>query len=378
MHCHAILIDPDDDPSTLAPLRALDPDLILAFFSVGAAQRADTWRTWREAIPTAHWLGCSTAGEIGIGGVAEGRIALAGVRFERTRLRCTSAALAAMPDSHRAGADLGRALAAPDLAAVIVFGPGVHVNGSALIEGLTQQVGDQVPISGGLAADDGKFMRTWTMLDGCIDDRQAVAVGLYGAALKVGHGSFGGWQPFGPVRLITRAEGNLMHELDGEPALEIYRRYLGDYAQALPASGLLFPFAVLGDDHREIGVIRTIIGIDDNTHSLILAGDVRQGGWVRLMHASTNALIEGAQAAAQAAALMHGGDSPGLALLISCVGRKLVMGGRVDEEIEAVAQVFGQSAWITGFYSNGEISPFVGSPDCRLHNQTMTITCLSE
>jgi hypothetical protein len=169
-----------------------------------------------------------------------------------------------------------------------------------------------------------------------------------------------------------------MHELDGEPALEIYRRYLGEHAAGLPASGLLFPFAVLGEDHREVGLIRTILGIDEATRSLVLAGDIAQGGSVRLMHASTNALIEGAQAAADAAAVMLTERRPSLALLVSCVGRKLVMGGRVDEEVEAVARVFGQGAAIAGFYSNGEISPFVGAPECRLHNQTMTITCLSE
>jgi hypothetical protein len=194
----------------------------------------------------------------------------------------------------------------------------------------------------------------------------------------VGHGSFGGWQPFGPVREVTRSVDNVLYELDGEPALEIYRRYLGDHAQGLPASGLLFPFAMLGDDPRRVGLVRTILGIDEATRSLVMAGDMAQGGKVRLMHASTNALIDGARAAADAAAVMMSGAQPGLALLVSCVGRKLVMGGRVDEEVEAVAQVLGQGAALAGFYSNGEISPFVGEQDCRLHNQTMTITCLSE
>ena len=170
----------------------------------------------------------------------------------------------------------------------------------------------------------------------------------------------------------------MLYELDGEPALEVYKRYLGDYASDLSASGLLFPFAMLGEDHREIGLIRTILGVDENDGSLVLAGDVRENGDLRLMHASTNALIEGAEAAARAARDMFSAPRPGVAILVSCVGRKLVMGGRIDDEVEAVAGVFDSGATLAGFYSNCEISPFVGSPACELHNQTMTITYLYE
>jgi hypothetical protein len=201
---------------------------------------------------------------------------------------------------------------------------------------------------------------------------------LYGESLSLGHGSFGGWSPFGPARKVTRCENNVLFELDGEPALGVYKRYLGEHAKDLPASGLLFPFAMLGSDHSEVGLIRTILAVNEVDGSLTLAGDIDPDGYLRLMHASTDALVEGAEAAAQAAKTMFEGDGHGLALLVSCVGRKLVMGGRVDEEVEAVGDVFGQGAVLAGFYSNGEISPFTGEVACKLHNQTMTITYLSE
>lgn len=170
----------------------------------------------------------------------------------------------------------------------------------------------------------------------------------------------------------------MLYELDGESALAVYKRYLGEHAQGLPASGLLFPFSMLGNDHTEVGLIRTILGVDEAHGSLTLAGDIDPDGYLRLMHSSTDALVEGAEAAAEAAKAMqtHGGD--GLALLVSCVGRKLVMGGRVDEEVEAVGEVFGQGATLAGFYAYGEISPFSPAVACKLHNQTMTITYMSE
>ena len=200
----------------------------------------------------------------------------------------------------------------------------------------------------------------------------------HGDALRFGHGSFGGWEAFGPARKVSRCEGNVLYELDDEPALEIYKRYLGEHAKGLPASGLLFPFAMLGQDHDALGLIRTILGVDEASGSLTLAGEINANGYLKLMHASTDKLVDGAEAAAEAAAAMTGQTQEQLAILVSCVGRKLVMGHRVDEEVEAVADVLGSHAVLTGFYSYGEISPCTPGGPCKLHNQTMTITTLRE
>lgn len=366
------------DDADFRPLQRIGPHLVLAFLSIAAVRDGSRIARLQQAFSGTRLVGCTTAGEIAADGVSADGAALVAIRFDQPHFRAVSAALPTMDASAGAGAVLARQLAAPDLRSVIVFAPGVAINGSALIKGLVDGVGPQVTITGGLAGDGGAFTQTWTLLDDRLDSQQVVAIGLYGDTVRVAHGSFGGWQPFGPVRQVTRASGNVLYELDGEPALEIYRRYLGEHAKDLPASGLLFPFAILGDDHRDIGLIRTILGIDEVERSLVLAGDVELGGFLRLMHASTNALIDGAHAAAAAARLMVESQRPGVAILVSCVGRKLVMGGRVDEEVEAVAEVFGQGATITGYYSNGEISPFVASQDCRLHNQTMTVTYLYE
>ena len=283
-----------------------------------------------------------------------------------------------MEASFAAGEQIGRQLAAVDLKAVLVFGPGVKISGSALVNGIASIIGDTIPITGGLAGDAGAFKRTFTLGSEGVTDDRVVAIGLCGDRLRFGHGSFGGWEPFGPARKITRCEGNVLYELDGEPALDIYKHYLGNYAQDLPASGLLFPFAMLGEDHTAVGLIRTILGIDEASGSLTLAGEINPDGYLKLMHASTDKLVNGAEAAAEAAAAMLNSPDKGLAILVSCVGRKLVMGNRVDEEVEAVGDVFGNKAVLTGFYSYGEISPFTPGASCKLHNQTMTITYLGE
>ena len=379
MHTKQIIArNPTQLDEQLASLRMPEASLLLVFGSVDHLTRPGLFDKLRAAAPQASLLGCSTAGEITSQGVDEGSCVLTATKFEHTRLTEASTSLAGMEDSFAAGERIGRQIAAPDLKAVLVFGPGVRINGSALVNGITSIIGSEIPITGGLAGDGGAFRQTFTLGAEGVDDNKVVAVGFCGDALNFGHGSFGGWEPFGPARKVTRSAGNVLYELDGEPALEIYKRYLGEHAQGLPASGLLFPFEMLGEDHGAIGLIRTILGIDEATGSLTLAGEIDANGYLKLMHASTDKLVGGAESAARAAATMLGNPERGLAILVSCVGRKLVMGNRVDEEVEAVGEVFGSQAVLAGFYSYGEISPFTPGTSCKLHNQTMTITYLGE
>lgn len=368
------------DSAALAPLVLLDPQLVLVFGSVACLGQPGYFDRLQAACPTAHWVGCSTAGEITQQGVSEKTCVLTAVRFDsQVRLNLAETTILGMDDSFEAGEAVGRFLTAPDLRGVLLFGKGVNVNGSALIQGLVSQIGAHVPVTGGLAGDDGAFKSTLTIGPRGVDPHGLVGLGLYGDDLVLGHGSFGGWVPFGPVRKVTRSTGNILYELDGEPALNVYKRYLGDHAKALPGSGLLFPFEMLDAQHTVSGLIRTILGVDEARGSLVLAGDIDPNGYLRLMHASTADLVDGAEEAATSTrAHLPAELNNGLALLVSCVGRRLVMGDEVDEEVEAVGHVLGRQCALAGFYSYGEISPFSSTTDCKLHNQTMTVTYLGE
>ncbi|MDT9000788.1 FIST N-terminal domain-containing protein [Paucibacter sp. APW11] len=365
----------------LAPLAAIAPQLVLVFGSVRLLSAEGLLARLHEAFGSAELAGCTTAGEISDDGVSDERLVITALHFEHPGFRVVSTALAGMADSAAAGRRLADQLAAPGLHNVLVFGQGVNINGSALIEGFRQGLAPEVALSGGLAGDGGAFTRSYTLSSQAVSSEQIVAIGFTAPELQLRHGCFHGWQPFGPARKVTRCEGNVLHELDGAPALEVYKKYLGEYARDLPGSGLLFPFEMLGQDHHAVGLIRTILGVDEAAGSLILAGDIVQDGYLKLMHATTDSLVDGAHEAAAAAGVDNAAAGCSLALLVSCVGRKLVMGARVDEEVESVAEVFGRHAHVTGFYSNGEISPALASGsggECHLHNQTMTITHLSE
>ncbi len=368
----------DPDPDDLRALAAIAPNLVLVFGGEGVFSNPGLHALLRKAFPEAHLAGCSTAGEIAGNQVFDGSCVVTAIRFEASPPRVASGRILAMEDSEPAGTEIGRALNAADLKGVLLLSKGVGVNGSAVIQGITRALPPGVVITGGLAGDGGAFQRTLVLNDHGVDNAGVVGIGFYGAAVRIGYGLYGGWEPFGPVRRVTRSQDNLLFELDGEPALNVYQRYLGDYAKDLPASGLLFPFEMLDGDHSRLGLIRTILGINEADGSLVLAGDIDPNGFLRLMHASTEALVNGAETAAKTTRRMVESCGAGLAVLISCVGRKLVMGDHVDEEVEVVAQALAGGTVITGFYSYGEISPISASTDCKLHNQTMTITFISE
>ena len=365
-------------PGRLAELAPIDPHLVLVFASPAMLEDGALVSALGCALPRARRIGCSTAGEISSSGVGRDGAVVTAVRFTTPALRTARAALADMDRSADSGRELGRALAAPDLRAVMVYGQGVRINGSAVIRGVAEAIGPDVPISGGLAGDDGAFRRTFVVYDDDLASDAIVGVGFYGRSLRFAHGCYGGWEPFGPPRRITRAEGNVLYELDGAPALDLYKRYLGEYAQDLPASGLMFPFELLDDTRSDLGLIRTILGVDEASRSLTLAGDLVDGGYLRLMHASVDWLVAGAESAAHAARATGPRDGDALAILVSCIGRRLTMGDRVEEEVEAVSAALGDTTTIAGFYSNGEIGPSAAGPECKLHNQTMTVTHLYE
>jgi hypothetical protein len=367
--------------SNLAELASINPQLVFVFGSVAPFTASGFHDGLKAAFPNAALVGCTTAGEIADDGVTDGEVVVSAVHFDHPDFKVATTTLGDMDDSAAAGSRLAKQLieqAGPGLHNVVVLGQGVNINGSALIEGFESVLPKTVSLSGGLAGDGAAFKETFTISDVAVNNRQVVAVGFFGKHTQVRHGTFHGWQPFGPARKVTRSAGNVLFELDGEPALEVYKRYLGEYAKDLPGSGLLFPFEMLGEDLNAVGLIRTILAVDEAAGSLVLAGDIVQNGHLKLMHASTDSLVDGAQTAAERTFEGVDGNTESLSLLVSCVGRKLVMGSRVDEEVEAVAEVFGKHAHVTGFYSNGEISPLLKGLECRLHNQTMTITHLSE
>ncbi len=350
---------------------------LLLLFGSSSVLQAETWRLdLQAAYPQAEWMGCSTAGEIYNTQVTDESLIVTVVYFEHSTVKRVAIELQPDETSWDAGDRLGRSLSTEGLVHVFVLSDGLQVNGSDLVRGISQHLPLGVALTGGLSGDGDRFQATWVIRDQIPAQRTIAVIGFYGYRLQVGYGSQGGWSPFGPERVITEASGNILYELDDRSALELYKTYLGDHAHRLPATGLLFPLSLkTGGEHDRL--VRTILSVSETEQSLTFAGDMPVGSTAQLMHASFDRLVDGAIAAAETSqSTLHGPAD--LAILISCVGRKLVLQQRIEEEVEGVRDVLGPDTAITGFYSYGEIAPFASGSLCELHNQTMTITTFSE
>jgi hypothetical protein len=331
----------------------------------------------RVAFPLAHWIGCSTAGEIFGAQLDDDSLAVAVVRFDKARVRSLHEKVSPAQGALEAGRRIARALAEPDLKGVFVLADGLAVNGSELAKGLAGELPAGLPISGGLAADGDRFGQTWVIADKVPQAAHVVAVGFYGESVDMACNYRGGWDVFGPEREVTRATGNVLYALDDQPALALYRKYLGERAGELPAAGLLFPLAIRNEQEADGMTVRTILGIDEAAQSITFAGDIPQGSFVRMMRANRDRLIDGAIGAAEGVRPVAGAAGETLCLAISCIGRRLVLGQRCEEELEAVLDTLPKPCRMIGYYSYGELSP-LSSGRCDLHNQTMTLTLLGE
>ncbi len=331
----------------------------------------------RAHFPLAHWIGCSTAGEILGRTLEDDSVVVAIVRFDKARVRSLREKIGPDQGAHEAGRNIARALAGPDLKGIFVLADGLAVNGSELAKGLAGELPAGLPVSGGLAADGDRFAQTWVIADKAPQAGYVVAVGFYGDSVGMACNYRGGWDVFGPEREVTRAVGNVLYALDGQPALALYRKYLGERAGELPAAGLLFPLAIRNELEADGLTVRTILGIDEAEQSITFAGDIPQGSFVRMMRANRDRLIDGATDAADGVRLAGGSAGETLCLAISCIGRRLVLGQRCEEELEAVLDTLPKGCRMVGYYSYGELSP-LGSGRCDLHNQTMTLSLLWE
>ncbi len=353
--------------------------LVLVFGGSGIFRDTNLLQDVRKAYPTGHIIGCSTAGEIAGTRVLDDSLVVTAAHFEHTKLIAAQIDLGESNDSLDAGRLLAQRLDHNGLKHVLVISDGLKVNGSQLVKGLATYLPQGVGISGGLSADGAKFERTLVCINENAAENKVAAIGFYGDRLHVSCASRGGWDTFGPERVVTRSRDNVLYELDGRSALDLYKSYLAEHAAQLPASGLLFPLSIRSPGSpATTGLVRTILAVNESEQSMTFAGDIPEKSYARLMRANFERLIDGAQDAAQATQTQKEMQNSDLAILISCVGRKLVLKQRVEEEVEAVSDVFGPRTTLTGFYSYGEISPFTPSAQCELHNQTMTITTFSE
>jgi hypothetical protein len=351
--------------------------LVFVFGAPDSITKPEIYSHIKQSYPKADVVFASTAGEILNDSVYDNSAVVTAVELEKTTVKCVKTNIGNHSNSFDTGNYLMKQLAGDDLNCIFLISDGTFINGSELVDGFNSDNPNNIPVTGGLAGDAARFEKTFTGLNEVPTQGNVIAIGFYGKHLSIGHGSFGGWDEFGHERVITKADQNVLYEIDNKNALDLYKQYLGDYVNELPGSALLFPLSIRinGSDKN---LVRTILSIDEEKKSMTFAGNLPEGSKVRLMKANFDKLIEASSIAAENSFTAIKEHNPELAILISCVGRKLILQERTDEEVEAAKEVLGTNTAITGFYSYGEISPFNSSTQCELHNQTMTITTFTE
>ncbi len=351
--------------------------LVLAFGNRYVLEDANRFEEIKTMYPNSDIVINSTSGEIIGQSVLDDSIVLTSITFEKSSYKIASTTIDENKDSYQAGKNLIAQLPTEGLRHIFIISDGSSVNGSELTRSFNENLDSSITTTGGLAGDDARFEKTLVGYNSAPTSGNILAIGLYGESLSVGYGSVGGWDTFGPKRTITKSDNNVLYEMDGKSALELYKQYLGDKAQGLPGTALLFPLS-LNIEGADKSLVRTILSVDETAQSMTFAGNIPEGATAQLMKANFDKIIDGAFEAAEDSTSQLGVPKPQLAILVSCVGRKLILDQRVEEEVESVVEVVGDQVPITGFYSYGELSPFAGFHNCELHNQTMTITLLGE
>ena len=340
----------DFSPSTVVLFSTLSSDLVLPFI-----------RELKSHFKEARFIGCSTAGDISDGMVKDDVVSVLCLKPQKGRIEIFNDSISS-ETSYESGLKMGKRVRKQGLLHLFVLSEGLDVNGSELAKGLREGLPPDVSVTGGLAGDESRFLSTWVLNEEATPKSNQLSVMAFYGDWEIGFGSMGGWDSFGVERLVTKSKNNVLYEIDNKPALDLYKSYLGERQAELPASGLLFPLSMRISGYQA-PVVRTILSVDEEEKSLIFAGDIPENSYVKLMKANVDRLVNGAESAANVA-IESIAKSPDLSILISCVGRRLVLKQLIEEEIETVNLALSSKTSV-GFYSYGELAPFSKGERCE-------------
>jgi hypothetical protein len=354
-----------------------EAQLILVFADRMLLEKNELNQHLQPSFPKAEIISCSTAGEVYYQKVQQSSAVCVAIQFENTPFSIQSGNIKDFQNSYLLGKEVASKLKQEDLRYIMIISDGNIINGDDLLQGIKEVVAPTVLISGGMAGDGDRFQQTLLGHNQQIAEGNLLLLGMYGDHIQVGTGIHGGWEMFGPERTVSRSAGNVLFEIDDVNALDLYKKYLGKYADELPSSALLFPIALMIDNDQSY-LVRTILSVDEQNKSMTFAGNIPEGSTIRFMKSNFDRLVSAAADAGMEAHSSLQKQAPDLTLIVSCVGRKIVLSHRIDEELEAATDGLPANSPVVGFYSYGEFAPLKENLQSYLHNQTMVVTSFSE
>jgi len=323
-------------------------------------------------------VGCSTAGEIGPGGVSDGAAVVVGLGGSGFTVR-TALARDASRDLRAAGASV-TAAARPDdrpHRAVVLLTDGLAGDQQEVVRGAYSAAGALIPLVGGCAGDEMRMQRTRQIYGREVLTDAVIAVGLASDG-PIGVAAKHGWRRVGEPMLVTAAAANCVLELDGRPALDVYVERLGVPAELADDPTAFASFALthpLGLARRDGEEVRFIAGGDVVDRSLRCIAEVPVGGLVHLMEGDAVSVLDATEAACADAVGALGADDPLGLVVFDCVARRAVLtGDGLDREMDAI-RAHARGAPLAGFYTYGEFGRTVGIRG--FHNQTLVVLALA-
>ena len=352
------------------------PDACWLFCSARQGLR-DLLAGIQDVVDTSNLTGCTTDGEISSAGFSSGSAVLAGIATDRIDFHL-SVAEKLSKGSESIGKKLARGL--PESTRYIqLFSDGLTGNGCAILRGVSSVLGDEIPVSGGTAGDDGKFQKTWQFAGNKMLTDAAVAMGFSGE-FKLGTGVHSGWTPIGLSKKVTRSSGNILYELNGEPALNVFERFLGKHAHKLPEIGVEYPLGLVGRwgdvGGEDYFLLRATMSVNRKNGSISFAGEIPEGAMVNLTCGDIPSVLKASKKAAQLATTDLGDARAKMIFCYSCMARKIVLGRRTREEIELLREAIGPELPVVGFYTYGEYSRVKCNSPSFLHNETVTVSVI--
>lgn len=372
----------------MTKLGAEAPDLAIVFASVKYDQEKMLAGV-RSVSQGALLVGSSTAGEITTDGPAN-KPSVAVMLMKSPEIKFYAAAGEDIKtDARLAGkkaADEVKRMAGAELKAFMMIPDVLVGNGADIVRGVLDSLGEHFPVVGGASGDDFKFVKTYQYLNDKVYSGSVIGLGLVGD-FKVGIGVKHGWLPVGTAKKVTKSVGAVLHELDGQPAINIYRDYFGaEEAQKLREETLAklaitYPLGmtVAGSDEM---LIRDPITVDEKG-SITCAAEIPEGSEIRLMVGSREEAVKVAKVAAEKAIEQLDGLPPKAVIIFNCIARNKLFGERSGEEIGAIQEAVGTETPLIGFYTYGEQAPLGGEVrninKCNpaFHNETVVICVLA-
>jgi hypothetical protein len=254
-----------------------------------------------------------------------------------------------------------------------VMADGCKADGSCLVDGLREAL--DAPCFGALAADDRKFEHSGVFVgDEAAEDAVIVLAASGNVPFRLNASS--GWSPVGESGYVTKADGNVVKEINHVPASMFLKEQMGKGLGAMDLG--VVPLAEYVSNKDQF-VLRTPSNVDQKSGDVKLFGRVHQGAMVRICRASMEDIVGAVEKGLEG--LVEDGFIPGAVVVVSCAGRKWLLTSGGKEEVEKVLARFGNIPLI-GMPSFGEIGPFRladgGYSPVMFHNVTFVVCILGK